>query len=330
MANSTSSRPGEFELIAELFAPLSRALPGAFGLSDDVAVLAPLEGHEVVLKTDAIVEGVHFRASDPPETIAKKALRVNVSDFAAKGANPYAYLLALALPDWPDAAWLKRFAGGLAADQTEFGVTLAGGDTVRTPGPLTVTITMIGHVPSGTLVRRNGAKPGDRVLVTGTVGDAGGGLELLEAGRAVDHDWQAELISRYRVPEPRPAFGRKLRGLASASLDVSDGLMADLAHMADVSQVRIEIAADRVPLSKALLHLRGDRKSAAPAAVSSGDDYEIVFSLPPGRLEAVQSIAVETATHVTEIGRVMAGEGVVLLDVDGTEIALSQTGYTHF
>jgi thiamine-monophosphate kinase len=331
MTNSTSSvRPGEFELIRTLFAPLSRALSGAFGLADDVAVLSPPEGNEIVLKTDAVIEGVHFYKSDPPETIAKKALRVNISDFAAKGATPHAYLLALGLPDWPDSTWLERFVRGLAEDQAEFNVTLVGGDTDQTPGPLTIAVMMTGFVPEGTLVRRNGAAVGDIVYVTGTIGDAGGGLELLRAGTPNQTEWKAELVTRYRVPRPRLAFGQLLRGIASASLDVSDGLIADCGHIAEVSNVRIEIDARRVPLSAALLQLRGDDLAAVVNAVTAGDDYEIAFTASATQRNAIVTAAERSNTKITEIGCVAAGGGVVLLDAKGGEVHLPHKGYTHF
>lgn len=324
------NRPGEFELIHQLFAPLSRDLPGAFGLRDDVALLTPPDGHQVVLKTDAIVEGVHFRKCDPPETIAKKALRVNISDFAAKGADPRAYLLALALPAWPDMKWLEHFAKGLAEDQAAFGVTLAGGDTDRTAGVLSIAVMMTGFVPEGTMIRRDGAKPGDAVFVTGTIGDAGGGLDVLNADASVQEGWEEVLVSRYLVPHPRLAFGQRLRGLASGALDISDGLIADLWHIAEVSLVHIEIDALRVPVSRELVLLRGESEAAIARAATSGDDYEIAFTAPPTRRKEIEDMAAVTNTPVTEIGRVTAGEGVALLDAQGRPISLASKGYSHF
>ena len=323
MANGKTERPGEFALIAELFAPLSKAAPGAFGLTDDAAVLAPPPGHELVLKTDAIVEGVHFFRNDPPRAIAQKALRVNLSDLAAKGAVPAGYLMVLLLPDWPDAAWLRAFADGLAADQKAFGLSLMGGDTSATPGPLSVAISAFGFVPAGQMIRRAGAKPGDLVFVSGTIGDAGGGLAALKENKP-----DAALIARYRVPEPRLALGPLLRGVASASLDVSDGLVADLRHIADVSQVRIEVDAARIPLSTALKALWGEE--AAMRAATSGDDYEIAFTTPASRRSEVANAAARSGVAVSEIGRVVTGEGAVLLDETGNAIALARAGYTHF
>lgn len=326
----TNARPGEFEIIKAIFAPLSRSHPGAFDLTDDVAVLAPPAGHELVLKTDAIVEGVHFNRNDPPDSIARKALRVNISDFAAKGASPNVYLLVLALPDWPDRRWLEQFAKGLAEDQAEFNVTLAGGDTDRTPGALTIAITLTGFVKQGTLIRRSGAKPGDAVFVTGSIGDAGAGLDVLRhdvvtPGSAAEH-----VVSRYRVPRPRLAFGTMLTGLASAALDVSDGLIADLGHIAGVSGVRIVVEAHRVPLSDALVQLRGRNLSTIAEACTAGDDYEIAFTAPEVRRGAIFEAAARSHTVVTEIGRVISGAQVGLLDERGHEIALARKGYTHF
>ena len=329
-SSNSDERPGEFELIRTLFAPLTRAFPGAFGLTDDVAVVAPLAGHDIVLKTDAIVEGVHFFRTDPPETVAKKALRTNISDFAAKGAVPHAYLLALALPDWPGKAWLEKFAHGLEEDQAAFDVVLAGGDTDRTPGALTIAVMMTGFVPEGILIRRDGASPGDAVFVTGTIGDAGGGLHLLLEKTEIVEAWQHELVARYRMPQPRLAFGKSLRGMASAALDVSDGLIADLGHIAELSRVRIEIDAARVPLSAALIQLWGCDANAILRAAGAGDDYEIAFTAPVRHRDAIAKAAAQTGTRVTEIGRVVEGEGAVLCDAQGRELPVARKGHVHF
>lgn len=326
---SSEARPGEFALIAELFAPLAATAPGAFGLTDDAAVFAPPAGHEVVLKTDAIVEGVHFLRDDPPETVAKKALRVNLSDLAAKGARPAGYLMALLLPEWPDMAWLRAFAGGLAGDQAEFGLALMGGDTSATPGPLAIAISAYGVVPAGAMIRRAGAKPGDLVFVSGTVGDAGAGLAVLRGAGGGARQFPA-LVARYRVPTPRLALGGALRGLASAGLDVSDGLIADLGHLAEVSRVRVAVDAARVPLSDALRSLWGETTAARARAATAGDDYELAFTAPAEARGRVLEAARRTATAVTEIGRVEPGQGCVLLDEAGREIALARKGFTHF
>jgi thiamine-monophosphate kinase len=322
------TRPSEFELIARLFAPLADA-PGAFGLRDDAAIVSARAGYDLVLTTDALVEGVHFLADDPPDSIARKALRVNLSDLAAKGAEPAGYLLALSLPTKTDMPWLEAFARGLREDQNEFSLSLLGGDTTSTPGPLTLTITAIGHVPSGTMIRRAGAVPGDAVYVTGTIGDGGGGLAVLKGeGATLSPAERDELIARYRLPSPRAAFGQKLRGLAHAALDVSDGLIADLGHIADVSSCRIVVEAECIALSAALMSLWGE--GAIARAATCGDDYEIAFTAPASSEAAILEAASATATPVTRIGRVEQGEGVVLLGRDGREVALSKAGFVHF
>jgi len=236
--------------------------------------------------------------------------------------------MTLLLPDWPDTAWLEAFASGLAADQSEFGLSLLGGDTSATPGPLAISIAAIGTVPAGAMIRRAGATPGDIVFVSGTIGDAGGGLAVLKAEGATNV--HAELVARYRLPRPRLALGQALRGIAHASLDVSDGLIADLDHIAAVSRVRIEIDAPRVPISNALRALWGEDAGAKARAATSGDDYEIAFVAPAERRGDVVAAAARSGTPVSEIGRVVAGEGVVLRDASGSEIAVPHAGYMHF
>jgi thiamine-monophosphate kinase len=321
MTNSSSDRPSEFDLIAKFFAPLSKSAPGAFGLRDDAAVIAPPAGHELVVTTDALIEGVHFLRSDPPDTIARKALRVNLSDLAAKGAAPIGYLLAISLPKHVGMPWLESFAHGLGEDQKEFAVSLFGGDTTSTPGPLTLAITAFGSVPLGAMIKRSGANPGDLVFVSGTIGDAGAGL----------HSPQSDyLVSRYRMPTPRLALGCALRGIASASLDVSDGLLADLGHIADVSGVRLSVEAARIPRSPELRGISGEGQDAIVKAATAGDDYEIAFTTPPDMRTTVENAARGSNTAVTEIGRVEQGRGVHLLDPGGNEIPVARPGFVHF
>jgi thiamine-monophosphate kinase len=331
MTSSSSEPPrlGEFALIAKLFAPLATS-QGALELRDDAATLQVPPGEEVVVTVDALVEGVHFLRDDPPGLIAKKALRVNLSDLAAKGAQPRHYLLAISLPDWVDDAWLTSFAAGLAQDQARFGVTLLGGDTTSTPGPLTLSITALGSVPVGRMLRRMGATPGDLVFVSGTIGDAGAGLEILkEQASKPAADPHGYLIQRYRLPEPRLALGQALIGLATAALDVSDGLVADLGHIAEVSGVRISIDARLVPLSRELLSLRGREAHAVLRAATAGDDYELAFTAPPAARSAVADAAKAAGVPVQEIGRVGAGAGVELNE-GGAPIAVDRPGFTHF
>ena len=326
MANSNSDRPSEFALIAKLFAPLAKKAPGAFGLLDDAATLSPPPSHELVVTTDALVEGVHFLPGDPANQVAKKALRVNLSDLAAKGAEPAGYLMALMLPATTPMAWLRQFAHGLGDDQKEFGLSLLGGDTTATPGPLSIAITALGFVPEGKMIRRAGAAIGDGVFVSGTVGDAGAGLAMLK-GKAARDD---SLIARYRLPEPRLTLGKALRGIASAGLDVSDGLLADLSHIAEVSKVRIAVTASAVPRSAALRALWGDDAESIVRAATAGDDYELAFAAPAEKKVAVLAAAKAAGVTVSEIGRVEAGSGVVLLDQRGQEIPVSRRGFMHF
>jgi thiamine-monophosphate kinase len=329
---SSSSRPraGEFALIAELFAPLATSRH-AFGLKDDAATLPRRAGQDIVVTTDAIVSGVHFLEADAPDTIAKKALRVNLSDLAAKGAAPAGYLMALSLPPGIEMKWLRLFARGLADDQKLFGVSLFGGDTTSAPDTLTVVITAFGHVPRGQMIRRSGAKAGDLVFVTGSIGDGGGGLAVEQGdGKWLARSMRDHLLHRFRVPQPRTKIGPLLRGVASAALDVSDGLIADLGHIAETSKVRIVVDAAAVPRSGALHALWGDGNDAVVRALTSGDDYEIAFSAPPRAEKKIMAAAAKSGVTVSRIGHVEKGEGVILRDVRGKRLAVPVAGWTHF
>jgi thiamine-monophosphate kinase len=312
-------------MIAQLFAPLATS-KAALGLCDDAALLRVPNRRELVLTTDAIVEGVHFFRSDPPKSVAQKALRVNLSDLAAKGAEPIGYLMTLALPAKASTRWLKAFCTGLHADQKRYDISLLGGDTTRIDGRLTIAITAIGSVPRGKMTLREGAKPGDVVFVSGTIGDAGGGLELLKKGTRGPQF----LVERFRVPRPRLSLGLALHGLAGASTDVSDGLLADLGHIAKVSHVRVAVRAGQVPLSPALRARWGSGERAVVRAATAGDDYEIAFTCRPTDARKVKRVALRAKTRVTEIGTVERGRGVVLLDSQGNEIKTARRGYTHF
>jgi thiamine-monophosphate kinase len=330
-AEGSRQRIGEFELIAKYFAPLAEGSPGALGLTDDAGYLRIPPGHEVVATVDALVEGVHFLRHDPPETIGAKALRVNLSDLAAKSAVPAGYLLALSLPPWVDERWIAHFASGLSDDQLRFAISLLGGDTTATPGPLVISITALGHVIAGKAVHRSGARAGDAVFVTGTIGDAGAGLELLRgnvatAGAACED----ALITRYRLPQPRVDLGHPFGQIATAALDVSDGLIADLNHISQVSRVRIVVHAAQIPLSRAFIDQCGDNLTARVKAATAGDDYEIAFTASPQAQGAIAVISAETGIPITEIGRVEAGHGVVLLDERGKEVPVARGGWQHF
>jgi thiamine-monophosphate kinase len=326
-----AKRRGEFEVIAELFAPLSKGEPGAFALTDDAAALRPKPGHDIVLTTDAIVAGVHFLPGDPASTIAQKALRVNLSDLAAKGAKPRAYMLTAALPDTAGDVWLKAFAEGLKHDQKKFGLTLIGGDTVATPGPLTLNVVAIGEVAHGKMLRRAHAKAGDDIWVTGAIGDAALGLRVLrdeDLGLSERHS--ASLIARYRVPEPRVAAGQAILGIAHACLDVSDGLIADCGHMAEASKVAIELRAADIPLSPAAQAAIANGRANLADLLTAGDDYELAFAAAPAHRARLTALAAKLKIRFTRIGKAVKGKGVRVYGPDGAAMELDRTGFTHF
>jgi len=322
-------RLGEFEFIARLLRPLASGVPGAEGLGDDTAHLAPPAGHEIVVTTDALVCGVHFLAHHPPDLIARKALRVNVSDVVAAGGRPWTYQLALALSDDVTDAWLAAFCDGLGLDQREYGIDLTGGDTVSTPGPLTIAVTALGIVPTGQSLHRAGAKVGDAVFVSGTIGDGALGLRAskgeLEGSGGGD---VAALAARYLLPQPRVALGPRLRGLASACMDVSDGLVGDLGHICARSKVSAAIDAERVPLSDAARRAIERDASLLELAITGGDDYELLFTAPSSARGALAELAKEVGVPIAEIGRIEAGEGVTVMQ-GGTPMSLERTSYRH-
>jgi thiamine-monophosphate kinase len=317
----------EFQIIADIFAPLATS-PGAFGLKDDAAAIASRPGFDLIVTTDQLAEGTDFFAFDHAADVAKKALRVNLSDLAAKGAVPEFYLLAIALPQSMTLDWLKNFAGGLKEDQKQFGVSLLGGDTSRGEGPLAIAITAFGFVPQGKMVKRSGAKPGDAVYVTGQIGDSSGGLAIFKREKhALNETQRDQLIARYRIPEPPVAFGLRLRSLASAAADVSDGLIADLDHIASASSVGITLDAQAIPRSEALRAWWGDSIEAIIRAATAGDDYQIAFTADPAREKEIMAGA--DGVLVTRIGTVTAGEGVHLLH-QGQPVPMPKSGYRHF
>jgi thiamine-monophosphate kinase len=320
----------EDSLISRYFRPLATD-PGAFGLTDDTAILKS-SADELVVTTDAIVEGVHFLPDDPPDSIARKALRVNLSDLAAKGAVPAGFVLTLALRA-PDDAWLAPFARGLGEDASQYGCPLLGGDTVSTPGPLMISIAAFARVPPGKMVRRNGAKAGDRVVVSGTIGDAALGLELLKGGAAaaLGADERAMLIGRYRVPQPRLALAHAVRDHASAAMDVSDGLAGDLAKLCAGSGVSAAIDAESIPLSGPARQLLGSGAVGIESILSGGDDYEILCTVAENRFEAFAQAAKLVGVPVTSIGTIIAGAAVPrFIDGQGSEIVLPRLSYSHF
>jgi thiamine-monophosphate kinase len=333
MADRQDNPSGEDALIARYFRPIATD-PGAFDLDDDAAILNAAGG-DIVVTTDAIVEGVHFLSDDPPDNIARKALRVNLSDLAAKGATPAGFVLTLALRSADD-AWLQPFARGLGEDASHFGCPLLGGDTVSTPGPRMISITAFGRVPHGKMVHRSGARPGDRVVVTGTIGDAALGLDILTSGTvatvlADDAAAKEMLVGRYRLPQPRNALAEAVRDHASAAMDVSDGLAGDLAKLCAASGVSAVIDARSVPLSAGAATLLARGTVGIEALVSGGDDYEILCAIPENRFEAFAQAARQAEVAVTCIGTVIAGPAVPrFLDNEGREIALQRQSYSHF
>ncbi len=326
----TPSRPGEFDLIDRYFKPLASSLPGAFGLTDDAATICPANGNEFVVTTDTIVEGIHYLGTERPQDVAAKLMRVNLSDLAAKGAVPAAYSLNLALSSKIDDAWLKAFSAGLAAEQEEFGIGLLGGDTVSTTGPLVLTITALGEVARGTALHRFGAHSGDRLFVTGTIGD--GALGLLAATYKLPDLAQAEidyLQNRYYRPDPRVSVGRNLLDIATAAMDVSDGLIADCTHMAVASGLAATIDTITVPLSDAAASAIAMDPDLLETALTGGDDYEILFAAPESKREEIAGLAAEIGVPITEIGSLSDGAGVIARDADGNTVSFSKPGYRH-
>jgi thiamine-monophosphate kinase len=327
------SRPGEFELIARHFRPLAAKYPGALDLSDDAALIDVRPGWRLVATADALVAGVHFLAGDPPSDIARKMLRVNLSDLAAMGAEPLAYLMTLALPSDTDESWIAAFAEGLAADQAQFAIALAGGDTVATVGPLALSLTALGQIEAGSALRRNAGQAGDVVLVSGTLGDAALGLRVCRGELPLlAPDLRAQLVGRYRIPEPRVALGRALvRGrLARAALDVSDGLVADLGHICEESGVGAVIEAARLPLSPGASAALAGSSDLIGDVLGGGDDYELLFTAEEGALLAVRAAAVAAGVPVTAIGRLTAEPGIRVEDAEGRPVAVGKAGWTHF
>ncbi len=324
---------GEFDLIARYFAPLSENAPGAESLKNDAALLRPSHEAGLVVTADMMVAGVHFLPEDPPGLIGRKLLRVNLSDLAAMGAEPRGYLLTVALPAAIEEAWVEAFAAGLAEDQREFGVALHGGDTVATPGPLTLSLTAFGDAFQGRVLARSTARAGDLVYVSGTIGDGALGLKALRGELpGLSEIDRAALAARYRLPEPRLALGRALvtGGLATAAIDVSDGLAADLGHIAETSGLAAEIEAGGVPLSKAARAALDADPDLVPAILSGGDDYELLFTAAPDSADDLAGLARSLDLSITRIGSMTEGRGITVFDEARREIALPRGGWAHF
>jgi thiamine-monophosphate kinase len=317
---------GEFGRIDRFFKPLAAGFAGARGLADDAAVFGVPEGQELVVTADAMVAGVHFLPTDPPGDIAAKLLRVNLSDLAAMGAEPLAYTLVTALPRAIGEDWLAAFTAGLAEDQRRFGIHLAGGDSVSTSGPITLSVTAFGLVPRGQALPRRSERVGDPVFVTGRIGDAALGLQVVLG--TLDGRGMESQVARLRRPDPRVTVGPRLRGLAVSCIDVSDGLVADMGHLAEESGCAAVLHADRVPVPTAV----GGESTRLALALTGGDDYELLFTAPEDARGALAALATETGVAITEIGRTMAGPAgrVEVLDARGEPLVLPRRGWDHF
>ena len=315
----------EFDLIATYFRPLTSGFSGALGLVDDAALLTAPEGKELVITKDAISEGIHFIGDEDPALIAQKLLRTNLSDLAAKGAAPWVYFLAMMLPKDTKPLWIERFAEGLAEDQTQFSIHLAGGDTTATLGMKSFSITAIGTVPTGQMLRRNGAKAGDIIVVSGTLSDSALGLRCLQ-GNANPYVVEADQLfvkERYLLPQPRLELGLQLYGIASAAMDISDGLVQDLSHLCHASGVGAAIEMEKIPLSPAAKHWFMLEPELLSLALNGGDDYELLFTVPPERIGRLPE-------GCTTIGVITRELGVNVFGKDSKQLILTKHGFQHF
>jgi len=324
-----TGRASEFDLIGRYFRPLATS-DAARDLRDDAAVLSPPSGQSLAVTVDTVTEGVHFLPNTDPGDIARKALRVNVSDLAAMGAVPVGYTVALSLTPQVDEAWLTGFARGLQEDQEAFGMALLGGDTTSTPGPLSLTISAFGFVPTGQAVPRSGAKPGDALIVTGTIGDAALGL-LIESGQGPDlpSSLSAELSDRYLRPQPRLGLLAHLGQAAHAAIDVSDGLIADAGHIAEESGVAITMQSRSVPMSQAAVAALEAEPNLLETILTGGDDYEVLAAIDPSSFTDALTWATSKGVRLTQIGAIETGNGVVVIDADGQPIQVTRSGYQH-
>ncbi|MEO1264546.1 MAG: thiamine-phosphate kinase [Pseudomonadota bacterium] len=321
---------GEAAFIGGYLAPLA-TLPGALGFEDDCAFLEPAPGQALVFKTDPIRAGVHFFADDGAADIAFKALAVNVSDLAAKAARPVAYLMSVSFPEAPAEAWATDFARGLGEAQEAFGLSLIGGDTDRADGPLSISITVVGEVPAGRMIQRGTAMPGDRLVVSGTLGAAAVGLQVRAGSAASDDQALQEAGARYLRPRPRLGLRAALRRYARAAMDLSDGLIKDAGRMAAASGCAVALDWPSVPVDPAAgLMAAGDDQALRKLATAHGDDYEILAAVPPDAVAPFIALAAAGGVTCTEIGQCRAGSGVTLHSADGADVTPSVAGYDHF
>lgn len=334
MEQKTSILSGEDRLIDRYFRPLVKHA-GALGLFDDAASLTPPEGHDLVLTVDASVAGIHFFSDDAADLVAKKALRVNLSDLAAKGARPLGALLSLSIPDSVTEDWLAAFSHGLGEDLDFYECPLLGGDTTRTKGSTTISITAVGALPRGSMIKRSGAQAGDAIVVTGTIGDSALGLasrqrpgEKAFAGLSAGE--RTHLVDRYLLPQPRVELAEALRAAANAAIDISDGLVGDVAKVTAASGVAARIEAGSVPLSAAVRAVVTSMPELLEAALTGGDDYEIAATVPQNRLAGLQEAARRVGIDVTTIGRIEPGNSVTVYRADGQPMTLKRASFSHF
>jgi thiamine-monophosphate kinase len=328
-----SSQDGETDIIQKYFAPLAKETPGAFGLKDDAGLIAHRKGMELVLTTDMIVEGIHFLKNASPRDIACKSLGVNISDLCAKGADPSVYLLSIALPDNPDPNWLKGLSEGFAGAQSDFGCSLLGGDTVHTPGPLALSITAVGYVPEGQMAHRSGAREGDSVYVTGTIGDAALGLALLQ-GANVDHlstEQVDYLTRRYWLPQPRLGAIPVIRSHSNSAMDISDGLVGDFAKLCAASNVGGILHAADVPLSDAANQWLSQEPDRLSDILTGGDDYELLISVSQENIIKFESDCASSGLQISIIGCISSRtEDVKVQGADGKALRFDHLSYNHF
>jgi len=334
MGSTTSLHFDEFKMIKELLSPLSIGEVGAYGLSDDGAKIKVKNG-DIILTTDAIIKGIHFPESEDPKTIASRIIRVNLSDIAAMGAVPRAYLLVLAIPSSTTLSWMESFVEGLSCEQKEFGISLIGGDTTRTQGELMLSITMIGETYDNKVLLRNGASVGDYIYVSGFIGDASLGLSLIEGrNKANSLSVTDYLINRFRKPTPRIDLGINLTGIANSAADVSDGLLADLKHICNASGVCAEIYLNHIPISSEAESMVSNNLNLRMDLLSGGDDYELIFTVPFKHISKVNELSEKYNVQIKQIGKII-GKGlnedvITLKDVNGKILKISSEGYQHF
>jgi len=322
----------ERALIADIFAPLAAQTPGAFNLEDDAARITPPAGKDLVITTDTIVAGVHFMPDDPADSIAAKALRVNLSDLAAKGAEPLGYTLNIALSERTNTEWVREFAGGLHRDQLHYGILLYGGDTVKTPGPLSISITAFGTVETGCMVKREGAQVGDHIFVSGTIGDGALGLMVARGDEFNGHSEEHSnyLLQRYRLPQPRCALVPAIARYATASMDVSDGLIGDIGALTAVSKVSADITINDIPLSPAAQSVVKGNEEFLHHALAGGDDYEIICTIPPKHSKAFAAMAEQCDVAVCRIGVIITGnQSPRFLDDNEKQVTFRKERYEH-